>query len=63
MTSPEIVDHELLEKLLRDKKNDGQTAVDIVEIMGSNVRWYRNLNESTLDEIISRTSEATLRVL
>jgi hypothetical protein len=27
------------------------------------VKWYRNQNEIALDEILSRTSDATLRVL
>jgi hypothetical protein len=63
MAYPEIVDYELLEELLQDEKNEGETSIDVLEVAGSDVKWYRNQNEIALDEILSRTSDATLRVL
>lgn len=63
MAYQEIVDYELLEKLLQDEKNDGETLIDVLEVAGSDVKWYENQNEIALDEILSRTSNAILRVL
>ena len=63
MDHPAIVDFELLKKLLTDEKNEGRTSIDVLEVRESDVQFHESLDETELDEILSRTSDAFLRVL
>jgi hypothetical protein len=63
MLFPEIEDELRLEKHFQEQDVSDHSSVDVLEANDDGIRWWKDLDEATLEEYLSVRCDATLRVL